>query len=285
MTDTTESPTPPQGPHPQSLSLDKEREAPSPHVEEEVLDFAVKLAREAGAIMLRHFSLDLAHETKADNSPVTVADKEINQLVVDAIRKAYPDHGIVSEELAEVQAKSPYVWLCDPIDGTVPYSMAVPIATFSLALCKDGVPIAAVVYDPFTKRMYTSVKGEGAWLNGERKLQVNTAPLRKSITGVTYPRELFGVLVDECKTMNPIFWSTFYVAMQVALGNMTAMVHKGNHPWDAAATKLIVEEAGGKVTDLFGNDQRYDQPTRGLLATNGVVHDELLALIRQYAVS
>jgi fructose-1,6-bisphosphatase/inositol monophosphatase family enzyme len=126
------------------------------------LDFAKKLALQAGDIMLQYFDTDIAVETKEDASPLTIADTTINKMVIAAIHEKYPDHGIIGEEESDHTVGTKYVWVCDPIDGTIPFTMGVPTSQFSLALVKDGVSILGVLYDPYTKRMYEAVKGARA---------------------------------------------------------------------------------------------------------------------------
>src|SRR3989338_9591130 len=120
---------------------------------DESLDFAAGLAREAGEIMRQNFALGMKKEWKEDDSPITVTDIRINSLVLEAIQKKYPAHSFVGEEGSRI-IESEYVWVCGPVDGTVPFSHGYPIFMFSLALVKNGMPIAGVLYDPILKRMF-----------------------------------------------------------------------------------------------------------------------------------
>jgi len=241
--------------------------------------FAISLARKAGEIMLRHFSPDIAVELKSDCSPVTLADVAVNEMVVSEIKKAYPSHGILSEELPEVKGEGKLVWVCDPIDGTLPYSLGIPVSTFSLALVRDGEPVVAVVYDPFLDRMHNATEGKGAWLNKERRLQVSTRELRGSLVAVRKPDSAFDALREKYSVRNMMLYSYVYGAMLVASGKCTATTFTQKNAWDVAAAKLIIEEAGGQTSDLDGNQQRYDRSVNGFVGTNGVSHDELLHLI------
>ncbi len=252
----------------------------------EYKDFAVALAREAGAIMRKHFGIHIAVESKADGAPLTIADTTINQLVMDRISTTYPDFGIITEEAPEVKTNSLYTWVCDPLDGTLPFSCGIPVFTFSLALCENGTPIVGVVYDPMMDRLFTAEKGKGAWLNEKTKLEVSKLPFSGSIASVaSLTMGPYGNnLKSKYKLWAPHFYSFVASAMQVALGNFTAARFDWTTPWDGAAVAIIVREAGGRVTNDEGKDQRYDRPILGVVATNGVVHDEVLALIREYAV-
>jgi len=246
--------------------------------------FGIALAREAGEIMLKHFSLNIDIEIKDDSSPVTIADKEINALVIRKISEKYPTHNIITEEAPAIQKDSRYSWVCDPIDGTMPYSAGIPLSTFSLALCEDGEPILGVVYDPILKRLFTAEKGKGAYLNETIRMKVNTLPkIAGSYASIT---PTFGKLVEHLivdqKVANPTYWSFVYQAMMVALGKFTVAVLRLKKPWDVAALALIVKEGGGKVTDIDGNEQKYDREVNGCIASNGLVHDEILELIRKF---
>ena len=249
--------------------------------------FAIDLAKQAGEIMRKHFSDSITKEWKKDSTPVTVADKEINELVVQTVLKNYPDYGLLAEEGGSNYTNQEYVWVCDPIDGTLPYSHAIPASTFSLALVKDGDPILGILYDPFIDRTYFAEKGKGAELNGEKITVMNDSDLAGKVIGtVTWPNapydfmglynELFKL---DVRPVNMVV--TTYFGMLVASGQLIANIFHGDSPWDIAAQKILVEEAGGKVTDLEGNQQRYDKKTAGMLASNGLVHDQLLDIIKK----
>src|SRR5689334_10230705 len=129
------------------------------------LEFAKKIAHEAGDIMLAHFQIGIAKEDKEDGSPVTIADKAINHMVIEAIAKAYPNDAVLGEEESLHNEAGEYLWVCDPIDGTIPFSLGIPVNVFTLALLKDGQPLVSVVYDPYLKRLFSAIKGEGAFCN------------------------------------------------------------------------------------------------------------------------
>ncbi len=256
---------------------------------QEYLDFAKTLALEAGEIMRKYF---LVTETtwKSDDTPLTQADTEINSLVIQRINQKYPEHSVLAEEESAMKA-SRYTWVCDPIDGTAPYSHGLPISTFSLALCDNGLVQVGVVYDPFMDRLFHAQVGSGAFCNDE-KLEVNTSDLSRSVVDVgvsctTSPLDVTGLGVnflielERRGTKLMSFWSEILPTCLVGAGKFTAVVQNGNSPHDIAASKIIVEEAGGRVTDLYGNDQLYDRPTKGFIASNGVVHDELVELVKE----
>ncbi len=253
------------------------------------LDTACELAAAAGQTMLEHFDIGVAAEWKQDNTPVTAADDAINRMVVDRIAAQYPDHGVVGEEASLPRPDAAMQWVCDPIDGTVPFMLGIPTNVFALALCENGRPIVAVVNDPFMRRLYTATAGEGTFVN-DRQLHVSGVDeLRGSFmnvsgrssgdaargTGIYRDLEDAGVQQLHHNSM-------VYEAVLVASGMFAAAIFAKKTQWDAAAAVLLVEEAGGNATDLVGNDQRYDRPINGTIFSNGHVHQELVDLVRPH---
>ena len=140
----------------------------------EYLEFAKEIAYEAGKIITKYFYEDNGEKYKYDQTIVTKADTEINQLLIDRVKEKYPNHSVDGEE--EQFGKSDYVWVCDPVDGTAMYARHVPVAVFSLALVIDGVSTIGVVYDAFTDNLYYAAKGKGAYKN-DLKIAVNNIEL------------------------------------------------------------------------------------------------------------
>lgn len=254
----------------------------------EFLSFAKNIALEAGKIMIKYFSGDNGSFYKLDNTIVTKADTEINHYLVEQVKKTYPNHSIDGEE--EQFGKSDYVWVCDPVDGTAVYARHIPVAVFSLALVINGKSVVGVVYDPFTKNLYEATLGGGAYLNGT-KISVNNIPLNdmKSVSNFDmWPNAPYNTY-DSIKELGEQTYfislgSAIHGCMEVAKGNFTLEIFSGttHKNCDIAAAKIIVEEAGGKVTDLFGNEQRYDESINGAVISNGLVHDEVIKTIKKY---
>ena len=255
-----------------------------------LLDFAVSVAHDAGEIMCKYFALTDKHiETKQDSSPVTIADKEINQLLIDRVRQTFPDHGVLGEEQSYNEDRRE-LWVCDPIDGTVGFILGVPTAMLSLAYVVDGKPVVAVMYEPLLNKLFTACKGEGAHLNGQPLNVSVTDSLRKAHIGITasvyqmFVREKFcKALLDEEAYLHTIPGNVFKGGL-VAQGRLDGFIFPGRSAHDIAAEKLIIEEAGGVVTDLDGNEQRYDGPIRGAVISNGRIHDSLVAHIQAFGV-
>lgn len=255
---------------------------------EEYLNFAKEIADNAGKIMLKYFKSDNGATYKGDKTIVTIADKEINTYLIKKVREKYPTHSIDGEE--EQFGKSNYVWVCDPIDGTAMYARHIPVAVFSLALVIDGIPQIGVVYDVFTNNLYTAIKGKGSYKNNE-KISVNDYEM-DNIKSVAHfdmwaksEYNIYDVIKElGQKTYFVSIGSIIRASMCVANGDFNLAIFPGTKRknCDIAATKVIVEEAGGIVTDLFGNEQRYDEDINGAVISNKAVHEEIINTISKY---
>lgn len=252
------------------------------------LDFAKDVAKYAGKIMLKFFSQDNGEKYKMDKTIVTLADTEINSYLVKKVKEKYPNHAVDGEE--EQFGKSNYKWVCDPVDGTAMYARHIPVSVFSLALVVDGESILGVVYDPFTDSMYSAIKGEGAYKN-DKKMEVNTIALddMKSVSNFDmWPEAEYNIFEPIKKLGEKTYFigigSVIRACMCVANGEFNLAIFPGtkHKNCDIAAAKVIVEEAGGKVTNIFGKEQRYDQSIKGAIISNGLVHDEVVNVIKNY---
>lgn len=255
-------------------------------MDNEYLIFSKEIAYEAGKIMKKYFFEDNGANYKYDQTIVTKADIEINSLLIKNVKEKFPTHSVDGEE--EQFGKSNYVWVCDPVDGTTMYARHIPVAVFSLALVIDGVPTVGVVYDPFTDNLYSAVKGSGAYRNVER-ISVNDIKLddMRSVSNFDMWPEAEYNLYDSIKELGKKTYfvgvgSVIRACMCVANGDFNLAIFPGtkHRNCDIAAAKVIVEEAGGKVTDLFGNEQRYDCSINGAVISNSVVHSEVIDAIK-----
>ena len=252
------------------------------------LDFAKSIALEAKKIMIKYFNQDNGENYKLDKTIVTLADKEINSILIQKVKETFPTHAVDGEE--EQFGKSKYLWVCDPVDGTAMYARHIPTAVFSLALVIDGVSVIGVVYDPFTDNLYSAIKGHGAYKN-DSKISVNNIDDLSDMRSVSHfdmwPEAEYN-LFDSIKQLGK---KTYFVGlgsiiracMCVANGEFTFAIFPGtkHKNCDIAAVKVIVEEAGGKVTNLFGEEQRYDKDIKGAIISNGKVHDKVLNIIKE----
>jgi len=254
------------------------------------LAVAKQLAKEAGVIMLTYFNSAAADPTiKTDRTIVTKADTEINSRVITVLTQATPGYSIWGEEESSIIAGAPYTWVCDPVDGTMPFSKAIPISTFSLALVdQHGQSVVGVVYDPFQDRLFEAVKGHGAYLNGEKLSVSNKTDLADAYIddelwlsdedGIAFdsPKDLFNEAGAKVTTQ----CSAVIMGCFVAKGAYEAMIFGQGKPEDIAALAVIVPEAGGMVTDLFGNPQRYDTNIRGAVVSNGKIHGTICEVLQ-----
>jgi myo-inositol-1(or 4)-monophosphatase len=246
-------------------------------------------ATEAAARVLQHYftSKNLQISNKEGiNNLVTEADHASEKAIIQTIREQFPDHFILSEEAGEMASGSEYKWIIDPIDGTVNYAHGIPICCVSIGIEHNGVVIMGTVFNPFLKEFYFSEKGSGATLNGEliQVTAVTDVINACLVTGFPYtyldvpngPLDVFSRFIRKGVPVRRLGSAAMDLCW-VAAGRFDGFYEHKLQPWDSAAGFLIVEEAGGKVTDFTGTDYSPYQPT--ILATNGKIHAEMLSEI------
>jgi histidinol phosphatase-like enzyme (inositol monophosphatase family) len=250
------------------------------------LAFALEAATEGGRSTLAHFQTNLAIESKADSSPVTIADRQAEQMIRRMIETRFPGEAILGEE--EGGSQTPNRWVIDPIDGTKSFIAGVPLYATLLSYEQDGQPILGVAYFPALNELFYAERSFGAFLNG-RPCRVSQ---QKVIEGSTiscgghrsmrrYDRwEGFASLADQALVTRT--WCDAYGHALVAAGRIDAMVDPIVSRWDLSALKIIVQEAGGVFTDFVGDDPfaKGDHDLEAI-STNGLVHPEVLAAYRQ----
>ena len=247
---------------------------------EKELTVAKDIARKAGAIMLKYFDDDQHIELKEDASFVTIADKQINRLVIEELAKHFDDI-VIGEEESTGEYGMGRRWLCDPIDGTKAYVWGTPTAMFSLGLVVDGAPVMGVAYDPFLDRLYEASLGGGSFCNGVA-LRVSGTGLDGGIVATTsstrkIEKRLKSIAyLAEKGASDAVFSGAVCKICLVARGRFVGYFEGGIGAHDMAAAQVIVEEAGGKVTDFTGARLDYSKPFQGAVVSNGVVHDDLV---------
>ena len=256
---------------------------------EEYLEFALEIARYAGKEIKDNF-LRVAHVGfKEDKTVVTDVDKKINHYLIERVRESYPEHSVIGEEERDVHSSN-YVWVCDPVDGTGMFTDGVPVSVFSLALVVDGEAQVGVVYDPHLDRMYTAIRGKGAYCNGERISvnNLNYGDLGYRVNYEMWNNARYDTMMI-ARSMLPdarvsAIGSVARSCMAIASGAFSCDLFPGveHANCDIAASSLIVEEAGGCVTDFYGEKQRYDADINGAIVTNGVSHEAVLEKVKQY---
>jgi myo-inositol-1(or 4)-monophosphatase len=259
----------------------------------EALELALATARKAGQLLCKfyHQHHTLRHKS-SDIDVVTEADIASERLIVDAIRAKFPDHRILSEEgLGDLKAMTrgaSYLWLVDPLDGTVNYAHGYPFWGVSLALSERGQVALGVTYDPLRDELFWAEQGGGAWCNGDRMHVSRVAHLRDALvaTGFAYKRATvsdnnlaeFGAVMPRVQGVRRAGAAVLDLA-HLAHGRLDGYWEMHLNPWDWAAGCLFVQEAGGIVSDMRG--EPWSLNTTNTAASNGLVHADLLALFKE----
>lgn len=245
-------------------------------------------ATEAGAKELKRFfngSFTITNK-EGINNPVTEADHAAEKAIFEVIKADYPNHYILSEEAGEIKMDSDYKWIIDPIDGTINFANGIPICCVSIGLEHEGKIVMGAVYNPLMDEFYFAQKGFGASLNDKKISVTKKDKVVNSclVTGFPYtyldapngPLQVFEKLIRKGVPVRRLGSAALDLCW-LAAGRFDGFYEHKLNPWDSAAGFLIVEEAGGKVSDFNGDPYSVYQPH--LLATNGLIHDELLAIV------
>ena len=245
-------------------------------------------AVEVGAKELtRFFNGSFTVSSKATiNDLVTEADHASEKAIIELIQAQFPDHFILSEETGEMASASDTKWIIDPIDGTINFANGIPICCVSIGVEYKGEMILGSVYNPFMNELYFAEKGKGATLNGRPMRVSKKESLLQSclVTGFPYqyldtengPLQVFEKLVRKAIPVRRLGSAALDLCWTAA-GRFDGFYEHKLQAWDSAAGYLMVEEAGGKVTDLSGN--RYNPYPPGIIATNGFIHEQLQAVV------
>jgi myo-inositol-1(or 4)-monophosphatase len=250
------------------------------------LKTALRIAEKAGAFLLKHHRRpkQVSHKDERVNL-VTNIDRESEAMVVKALRKAFPDHDIVAEEDTRSLTGSPFRWYIDPLDGTVNYVHAFPPFSISIGLVRNGKAACGVVFAPAMKELFTAEYGKGAYRNG-KKIRVSVqSELQDAFltTGFPYTEEgrrlqnaLFAEFILKTQAIRRMGCASMDMCY-TACGIFDGFWEHGLKPWDLAAGTLMIEEAGGAVTDYAGRGCNIENGI--VLATNGRIHEAMLNVI------
>jgi myo-inositol-1(or 4)-monophosphatase len=250
------------------------------------LETAEAIARKAGALLMDYFGR-VTFELKGDFDLVTAADKASEELVVGLLEKHFPEHSIMAEEGGGHESPSEFRWYVDPLDGTTNFAHGYPVFNVTLALEKAGELIAGVVFDPTRNELFRAEKGGGAFLNGRRIHVSQATRLQDSLVSTGFPSQ------NRHSNANIHFYHQMAMSTHgvrrggsaaidlayVACGRLEAFWEFGLKPWDLAAGVLLVDEAGGRHTTMYGETHRIGSTT--LLADNALVHDETVMLFSE----
>ncbi len=252
---------------------------------------AVAAAKEAGGILMSAYAgttKEMGVEFKKFREPVSIADFASNDAIIRRLSKAFPDDAILSEESNGAETiGTKTVWVIDPLDGTSNFINHIPLFAVTIARLENGVPTVGIIYDPVHEELYVAEKGQGATLNGK--------PMRTSIRDVTRGAMLFagrgyrdhdrikhGKIIYTLERRTPYFrrlGSAAIMLLSVAAGRADAVILTGSKPWDTVAGVLLVEEAGGRVTDYLG--KKWTHRSEDMIASNGPIHTGIVSVTKQ----
>jgi myo-inositol-1(or 4)-monophosphatase len=254
----------------------------------EYLDFSVELCRAAGDVLKHYMDRDKQVELKGHANLVTIADKEAEALIIRRIHERYPGHAILAEEsgasglFGEAEGK----WIIDPLDGTTNFAHQYPFFCVSIGFERAGEMVCGAIYDPWRDEMFSGGRGQGAFMNDARIRASDVDKLRGAMIMTGFP---YGFR-DKIKTVVGQFESFLIESQAVrrggsaaldlcytALGRVDGFWEMDLHPWDTAAGYVILEEAGGRVTDFSG--AAFSIYGKQVLASNGKIHDEMVRVL------
>lgn len=250
-------------------------------------DTLYKAITAGGEILNEYFQSDFRIESKeVASNLVTEVDKKSEKKIIEVIKSSFPEHSIISEECGIIDTDSNFKWIIDPIDGTINYAHSIPICCVSIGIEKDGEIILGAVYNPFSGEYFFGERKNGAYLNGKKITVSSENKIEKSllVTGFPYntsgnPNKPADVFINFVTKDIPIrrLGSAALDLCWTACGRFDGFWEYNLNPWDVAGGLVVIEEAGGKVTDFSGN--KYSIYSREILATNGLIHSDMLNII------
>jgi myo-inositol-1(or 4)-monophosphatase len=254
---------------------------------EEELSVARQVALDAGALLRSFLGRVLRIEHKGETDLVTEADLQSENLILQSLGRRFPGDAFLTEETGRHGAPSKRVWLIDPLDGTINFSHELPFFAVSIALQVHGQTRLGMVYNPCTQEIFEAAKGSGAFLNGRPIRVSDTSKLVDSLLATGFPYTMHqnpGEVMQRLSNLVVLgqairrIGSAAMDLCYVAAGRFAGFWEQDLKPWDTAAGALIVEEAGGKVTDFDGNP--FTPYLKTVVASNSLIHEDMLAALR-----
>jgi myo-inositol-1(or 4)-monophosphatase len=253
-----------------------------------MIDNIIQISKEAGELIRNAFGKSHSVEFKTNElNLVTETDKASEKLITDFIKKKYPSHGILAEEGSDFNKSAEYLWVIDPLDGTTNFAHGLPIFAVSIGVQKNGETIAGVVYDVMRDVVYSSEKGCSSFENDKRINVSKNKNLGHSVLVTGFPYDIkenpdkayerFIAFLKQARAIRRL-GSAAIDFCYIACGVFDGFWEVSLHPWDICAGKLIVEEAGGAVTDFDGN--KIDIYSKRILATNKIVHQKMIEVMK-----
>ncbi len=252
---------------------------------EEFKKVAIELAREAGGIALNLTKQEIEFTSKGKYDILAEADLKSEQLIVTKLKASFPTHSILSEEDRDVENKSSYLWVIDPVDGTINYERRINEYCVSIALEVDGELVLGVIYQPSYDNLFVALKGEGATLNGntlsisDEDELINSLYATENSSKMDVRIKIFETILRICQKVRGvrIFGSGELHLAALAQGHIDFYFKPKFNYWDVAAGTVLIREAGGKVTDFEGN--AFTRNSNGIVASNGILHSKVLELL------
>ncbi|KUG23441.1 inositol-1-monophosphatase [hydrocarbon metagenome] len=249
--------------------------------------FAIDLAHNSGFLLKEKFNNTHKIQYKGDIDIVTEADKMSEDLIIEEIKRNFPDHGILSEESPAITGTGKLRWIIDPLDGTTNYAHGYPVFCVSIALENEGVVVLGIIYDPMREDMFVAERGEGAYLNNKKINVSSVKDISRSLLATGFPYD-----IRESKNNNLDYFNKMAVRVQairragaaaldlayLAAGRFDGFWELKLKPWDTAAGCLMVTEAGGVISDIAG--QKWHLQSSNLLASNGLIHDQMIDILK-----
>jgi myo-inositol-1(or 4)-monophosphatase len=247
---------------------------------------AVEIAREAGAFLKERLHTEHSIDYKGEINLVTEADRNSEQIITSRIQDLFPDHDIMAEESAPISRGSEYRWIIDPLDGTTNYAHGYPVFCVSVALQRRNQVILGVVYNPMLEELFVAERGKGAFLQESKICVSSTRGLAEGLVATGFPYDVrencrdtlacFNEMIPSAQTVRRAGSAALDLAY-LAAGRVDGFWELRLKPWDTAAGWMLVEEAGGMVTDLYGRPYWLESPA--IVASNGRIHEELIAVL------
>lgn len=254
----------------------------------EVLSKIKPLIIEVGDYILEHKN-DAQFENKAKNDLVTAIDKESERRLFNGLTKILPESGFIGEEQNSKSSENGYYWVVDPIDGTTNFIHGLPCFSISVALCKNEVPVLGLIYELNSKEYFSAAKNLGAFLNGEAIHVSKVKNVSNALVATGFPYRIFDKIESYVKLFTELMFQTHGIRRlgsaavdlaYVACGRFDVFYEMHLNNYDVAAGIIIVEEAGGKVSDFYGENEHYNG--RSIVASNNYIHHEFLKIIARF---
>ncbi len=246
----------------------------------------IKAAKEAGKVILKNYGNIGKLKLKGPRNIVTKADMLSEQAIIKTIRKRFPEHSFLTEESGSIGKNSRYTWIIDPIDGTTNFVSKIPSFAVSIALAENKDVVMGVVYNPYTNEMYFAEKGKGSYLNGKKLRVSGKKGFGECMLGFSLPNDIG--IAKRTLSMLSKDYGTFRAIRNTGSASLN-LCHVADKKydlyfsfnvdaWDVAAAKLIVEEAGGRITNFDG--EKWGISDKNIVASNGILHKKFIKLLK-----